>query len=505
MISAGTVLGERYRLETRIAIGGMGEVWSAQDETLGRTVAVKVLKPEYAEDPTFVERFRAEARNTARLAHAGIATVYDYGEVPVEGALGSSAYLVMELVPGKPLSAILHERGQLRPSETMSIVGQTALALQAAHERGVIHRDIKPGNLMITPDGRVKVTDFGIARATDEVPLTQTGTVLGTSYYLAPEQAAGREVTAASDVYSLGIVAYECLAGRRPFSDTNPVAVALAHQTQPPPPLPSTVPPPITQLVYASLSKDPRDRPPTAGEFGRRALALADPTATGAMAAPTAATEVIGSRTGVVAPVPVPLREPVPPPPPKRKIPLSVPLIGLLVLLAVLLTILLLRNDNKKAGNGTPSTTPTTAPPTSASVSPTPSPTTPPPTTPPPTTPPPTTPPPTTPPATVTINPNDYIGRTLSSAQASLQRKGLQVQVQGSSDPTSTVTAISPSGVVNKTQIITLITQAPPTTPPPTGSASASASPPGLTGQGNGNAVVVGRTHKPGKGAGQGG
>ncbi len=116
----------------------------------------------------------------------------------------------------------------------MSIVGQTALALQAAHERGVIHRDVKPGNLMITPDGRVKVTDFGIARATDEVPLTQTGTVLGTSYYLAPEQAAGREVTAASDVYSLGIVAYECLAGRRPFQDTNPVAVALAHQTEPP-------------------------------------------------------------------------------------------------------------------------------------------------------------------------------------------------------------------------------------------------------------------------------
>jgi eukaryotic-like serine/threonine-protein kinase len=129
VISAGTVLGERYRLDTRIAIGGMGEVWSAQDETLGRTVAVKVLKPEYAEDPTFVERFRAEARNTARLAHAGIATVYDYGEVPVDGDQGSSAYLVMELVPGKPLSAIIHERGQLKPSETMSIVGQTALAL----------------------------------------------------------------------------------------------------------------------------------------------------------------------------------------------------------------------------------------------------------------------------------------------------------------------------------------------------------------------------------------
>ncbi len=502
MISAGTVLGERYRLDTRIAIGGMGEVWSAQDETLGRTVAVKVLKPEYAEDPTFVERFRAEARNTARLAHAGIATVYDYGEVPVEGALGSSAYLVMELVPGKPLSAILHERGQLRPSETMSIVGQTALALQAAHERGVIHRDIKPGNLMITPDGRVKVTDFGISRATDEVPLTQTGTVLGTSYYLAPEQAAGREVTAASDVYSLGIVAYECLSGRRPFSDTNPVAVAMAHQTQPPPPLPATVAPPIAQLVYAALSKDPRDRPPTAGEFGRRALALADPAATGAMAPPTSATERLGPRTSVVAPVPVPVREPLPPQPPRRKIPLSVPLIGLLVLLAVLLTILLLRND-KKAGNGTPTTSPTTAPPTSASPSPSPTPSHTP-STPPPTTPS-TSPPTTPPPATVTINAADYIGRTLASAQASLERKGLQVQVQGSPDPAATVTAISPSGVVNKTQIITLTTMAPTTSPSPSPSPSPSASASALTGQGNGNAVGVTRMPQPGKGAGQGG
>jgi serine/threonine-protein kinase len=503
VISAGTVLGERYRLDTRIAIGGMGEVWSARDETLGRTVAVKVLKPEYAEDPTFVERFRAEARNTARLAHAGIATVYDYGEVPVDGAQGSSAYLVMELVPGRPLSAILHERGQLKPSEAMSIVGQTALALQAAHERGVIHRDVKPGNLMITPDGRVKVTDFGIARATDEVPLTQTGTVLGTSYYLAPEQAAGREVTAASDVYSLGIVAYECLAGKRPFQDTNPVAVALAHQTQPPPPLPSTVPAPIAQLVYAALSKDPRDRPPTAGEFGRRALALADPTMTGAMAAPTAATEALGTRSGVIAPVPVPLpvRQPPPPPPRRRRIPLSVPLIGLLVLAAVLLTILLLRDNGKSSGNNQPSASPTTAAPTTTP------PTTPPPTTPPPTTPPPTTPPPTTPPpATVTINANDYIGRTLTSARNSLQRKGLLVQVQGSSDPAAVVTGISPSGVVQKNDIITLTTEAPttppPTSPPVTPSTSASA----LGGQGNAPVgPAVDTRPLPGKGTGRGG
>ncbi len=357
MIGAGTVLGERYRLDTRIAIGGMGEVWRAHDETLGRTVAVKILKSEYAEDPDVRRTFPGRGAQHGPAGSRGIATVYDYGELPVEGAAGSSAYLVMELVPGQPLSAILRERGPLPPSETMSIVGQTALALQAAHERGVIHRDIKPGNLMITPDGRVKVTDFGIARATDEVPLTQTGTVLGTSYYLAPEQAAGREVTAASDVYSLGIVAYECLAGRRPFQDTNPVAVALAHQTEPPPPLPSNVPAPIAHLVYAALSKSPRDRPPTAGEFGRRALALSDPANTEAWAAPTAATEALGPRTGVIpAPIPLPEREQ-PQPPPRRKLPVSVPLIGLLVLVAVLVTILLLRN-NDKSGNAKPSNSP---------------------------------------------------------------------------------------------------------------------------------------------------
>ncbi len=501
MISAGTVLGERYRLDTRIAIGGMGEVWSARDETLGRTVAVKVLKPEYAEDPTFVERFRAEARNTARLAHAGIATVYDYGEVPVDGALGNSAYLVMELVPGKPLSAILHERGHLKPGETMSIIGQTALALQAAHERGVIHRDIKPGNLMITPDGRVKVTDFGISRATDEVPLTQTGTVLGTSYYLAPEQAAGYEVTAASDVYSLGIVAYECLAGNRPFQDSNPVAVALAHQTQRPPALPGSVPPPIAQLVYTALAKDPRDRPATAGEFGRRALALADPAATGAMTPSTSATEPLAARSGVIPPVPLPPTLPPQPQPPRRKIPLSVPLIGLLVLLAVLLTILLLRNDNKKSGNGTPTTSPTTAPPSSASPSPTPSHT---PSPSPSTTP---SPSPTTP-STVTLKAADYIGFTLASAEARLNAKGLQVQVQGSPDPAATVTAISPTGVVNKTEIITLTTAAPPTSPPPTTPPPPSASASSLSPQGNasaGPAVGMSASPVPGKGTGQGG
>jgi serine/threonine protein kinase len=276
MIGKGSRLGSRYRLESLIAIGGMGEVWRAHDEVLERTVAVKVLKAEYAIDPIFVQRFRAEARNTARLSHPGIATIHDYGEVSVQGAPGDTGYIVMELVPGQPLSAMLRERGHLAPYEAMSIIGQAAQALEVAHASGVIHRDIKPGNLMVMPDGHVKVTDFGIARATDDIPLTTTGDVLGTSYYLSPEQTSGHPATSASDIYSLAIVAYESLAGRRPFQDTNPVAVALAHQQDPPPPLPQHIPSPINQLVRDGLAKEPGSRPQTAGEFGRRALALAE-------------------------------------------------------------------------------------------------------------------------------------------------------------------------------------------------------------------------------------
>ncbi len=471
MTSPGTVLGDRYRLESRIAIGGMGEVWRAEDMTLSRTVAVKVLKPEYAEDPSFLERFRAEARNTARLAHAGIATVYDYGEVPVEGAQGDSAFLVMELVPGRPLSAILSERGRLTSSETMSIVGQTALALQAAHERGVIHRDVKPGNLIITPEGRVKVTDFGIARATDDVPLTQTGTVLGTSFYLSPEQASGEQVGPASDVYSLGVVAYECLAGRRPFQGTNPVAVAVAHQTEPPPQLPPDVPPAVAALVYSALAKSPRDRPPTAGEFGRQALALTDP-AKAAVAPRTQATEVI-------APAYIPPRTQ-PQPPARRKVPVAVWLIGLLVLLAVLVTVLVLRSQDS-GGDPTPSPTPS---PTVTSESPTPSPTTSSPSpSPSPTTQAPTTPPPTTP-VTIPVNANTYIGQPVSAARSSLQLLGLNVNVPGAPGPGATVTNVTPTGNLAPLTEVTLSwtepTTPPPTTtppPPPTSSPAGSASP----------------------------
>ena len=219
----------------------MGQVWRADDTVLERSVAVKVLRSEHAADPDFVDRFRAEARHAAGLSHPGITAVHDYGET-TEGET-TLAYLVMELVPGEPLSALLARTGRLSVQRTLDIVAETADALQVAHDAGVVHRDVKPGNILIRPDGAVAISDFGIARATnDPGHLTRTGLVLGTAYYLPPEQAAGQPVTPASDLYALGVVAYECLAGERPFSGENAVQVAVAHLREEPPPLPDDIP-----------------------------------------------------------------------------------------------------------------------------------------------------------------------------------------------------------------------------------------------------------------------
>ena len=268
-----TVLDNRYRLDGRIATGGMGEVWRGLDLTLGRPVAVKLLRPEYASDESFLVRFRGEARHAARLSHPGVASVYDYGEVKTADDY-PTAYLVMELVEGEPLSAVLHREKRLSPDRTLDILGQAADALQAAHALGVVHRDIKPGNLLIRHDGVVKVTDFGIARAVDAAPLTATGIMMGTAYYVSPEQASGRPVTPASDVYSLGVVAYECLAGKRPFDDRNPIVVVMAHQQDTPPPLPADIPYQVRALVESAMAKDPARRPSSAGAFARSAASI---------------------------------------------------------------------------------------------------------------------------------------------------------------------------------------------------------------------------------------
>jgi serine/threonine protein kinase len=265
---SGITLGGRFQLTSRIAIGGMGEVWRAQDQVLGRIVAIKILKDEYTGDPGFRARFRAEAKHTALLNHEGIANVFDYGEED------GSAYLVMELVPGEPLSTLIERERVLSSDWTLSMIAQTARALAVAHAQGLVHRDVKPGNLLITPEDKVKITDFGIARLADQVPLTQTGQVMGTAQYLAPEQATGQIATGSSDIYSLGVIGYECITGHRPFSGESQIAIALAQVNDAPPPLPDTLPTPVRALLMSMLSKEPINRPANALKLAEAAEAI---------------------------------------------------------------------------------------------------------------------------------------------------------------------------------------------------------------------------------------
>ncbi len=262
------VYGGRYRLVKRIAIGGMGEVWEAKDDVILRSVAIKILKPEYMGDPGFLERFRTEARHAAKVNHEGIADVYDYGED------SGNAYLVMELVPGESLATILEKEKSLAPNRVLDIVAQTARALHEAHIAGLVHRDIKPGNLLITPTGEVKITDFGIARVADQVSLTATGQVMGTVQYLAPEQATGKPATPSTDVYSLGVVAYEAISGKRPFSGETQMAIALAQINEPPPPLDESIDESIRTLIFDCLQKRPSERVASALELAQRAEEL---------------------------------------------------------------------------------------------------------------------------------------------------------------------------------------------------------------------------------------
>ena len=215
-LEPGLVLGDRYRLERRLASGGMGDVWVAEDHVLRRMVALKVMRPDPDHEELFAVRFRDEALHSAKLIHTNIATLFDYGE---DDGL---AFLVMELVDGKPLSQLIRESGPLPAEQVRSVVGQCALALGVAHAARLVHRDVKPANILVREDGLVKLTDFGIARAADASGHTRAGDLLGTPSYISPEQALGRPATGASDLYALGVVGHEMLCGAKPFDKPTP-------------------------------------------------------------------------------------------------------------------------------------------------------------------------------------------------------------------------------------------------------------------------------------------
>jgi eukaryotic-like serine/threonine-protein kinase len=268
-IEAGLLLCGRYRLEARVASGGMADVWSAEDTVLHRHVALKIMRPDPDHEELFALRFRDEALHAAALIHTNVATLFDYGE---DDGL---AFLVMELVDGKPLSQLIRERGRLPADQVRSVMGQCAMALGVAHEAKVVHRDVKPANILVREDGLVKLTDFGIARAVDASGHTRAGDLLGTPSYLSPEQALGRPATGASDLYALGIVGHEMLTGSKPFDKPTPVATAMSHIHEAPPPLPADVPETLAGVIEDLLAKNPLDRPENARAVAIR-LGLAD-------------------------------------------------------------------------------------------------------------------------------------------------------------------------------------------------------------------------------------
>ncbi|RLQ00630.1 serine/threonine-protein kinase, partial [Micromonospora sp. CV4] len=277
MLTRGVLLGDRYRLDERVATGGMGAVWRGTDVLLEREVAVKVLLPSLVADPEFTARFRAEAQMLAALRHPGVVAVHDVGQATLADG-GRVDYLVMEYVEGEPLSARVRAAGRLDAATTMSVLAQAAEALHTAHLAGIVHRDVKPGNLLLKADGRVVLVDFGIARSRSMAGLTAANMVLGTASYMSPEQATGQPVSPATDVYALGAVAYFCLAGQPPFDGDNPLAVALRHAQDEPAPLPSDTPPAVVAVVTRALAKRPADRFASAAELAGAAADARDAT-----------------------------------------------------------------------------------------------------------------------------------------------------------------------------------------------------------------------------------
>src|SRR5580692_8916872 len=287
----------RYELTHLIARGGMAQVYRAMDRQLERPVALKVLFPELSVDRTFVERFRREGQAAANLSHPNIVPVFDWGED--DGAY----FIVMEFIDGRPLSAVLRDPEPMPPGQIASIGAGVAAALAFAHRHGVIHRDVKPGNVLITPDGGVKVTDFGIARAVNtEESLTQTGAVMGTAAYFSPEQAEGKGVDARSDIYSLGVVIFEMVTGRPPFLGDTPVAVASKHVREHPPApreVNPGVPPDLEAIILKCLAKSPDHRYATGDDLRVDLLRFREGRAVGATSPPTGQHPSVGATQAV--------------------------------------------------------------------------------------------------------------------------------------------------------------------------------------------------------------
>jgi hypothetical protein len=466
--SRGRVLGNRYELLVPLASGGMGRVWRARDTLLERPVAVKVLRSELGGNTTFRARFRAEAQHTAGLHHPHIASVFDYGETEVEEE--PLAYLVMELVEGEALSTVLEREKRLDPARTLDLLRQTAEALAAAHAAGVVHRDVKPGNVLVGNDGMVKIADFGIARSASSVPLTGTGQVVGTAHYLSPEQAQGSPATPASDVYALGTVAYECLAGRRAFDGENSVQIALKQIREEPRPLPDDVPAGIRAVVERAMAKDPTVRYADGAALrdAVEAVAAAGPTVSiGASAVPPTA---VLSQPAAESPAPAISHGR------RAAVRVLAGMAGAFVVAAALVGALAGGGGaDAAAGDATGSSSSA-----SSASSPSSAPTTP------------------ATPATVGITADDLVGRPVAEVQAELEALGLQVvraSVETADVAAGLVTAVGPEGqLAPGTSVTVTYAVAPVVTAPPAS-----------TGDGGGTGADTGQDKGNGNGRGKGG
>ncbi|GAA2690171.1 protein kinase domain-containing protein [Actinoplanes palleronii] len=348
MLSAGHLLDNRYRLDDRIATGGMGDVWRGTDVVLGRVVAVKVLRTAMLDDPEFAARFYGEARMMAAFRHPNVVEVYDYAEAGDSGGPEKVAYLVMAFVEGEPLSNRV-KQGPIPVAETMSIVAQAADALHAAHDAGIVHRDVKPGNLIVKPTGAVILVDFGVARSNALTSMTGLNSIVGTALYMAPEQVAKGNLTPGTDVYALGAVAYHCIAGQPPFDGDNALQVALRHLEDEPDPLPDHVPLAVRELIIRAMAKQPADRFATAAEFAEAAYAAAGTpqdwkrlTGT-ALIAPTSGAPTVPASISAAPMSPAPMTQPVPrprmspaPPPMRAPEPVAAPRVQRSLMIAVI-------------------------------------------------------------------------------------------------------------------------------------------------------------------------